>query len=361
MPWNGYYQEKHKCKTDVTKNYRRWVEDIKGEKLIEVKNLKTYFFTDEGISKAVEGVDFEIYDGETLGLVGESGCGKSVTALSILRLLEMTAGKIVSGQILFKGQDLVQLNQNAIRKIRGKDISMIFQDPMTSLDPVFTIGEQISETIMLHKKVNEKEAMKQSIEMLRKVGIPLPEQRINEYPHQLSGGMRQRVMIAIALSCGSKLLIADEPTTALDVTIQAQILDLINEIKHKFGMSILMITHSMGVIAEIADHVAVMYAGKIVEYTDVKKLFSNPMHPYTWGLLNCIPRPSLNRKRLMTIPGVVPSSYNYPEGCHYNLRCPIASDICFEREPGMEELERGHKVSCWNYKQLEEFKKVKTK
>lgn len=334
---------------------------MKREKLIEVKNLKTYFFTDDGVSKAVDSIDFEIYYGETLGLVGESGCGKSVTALSILQLLEKPAGKIVDGQILFKGKDLVKLNQYKIRKIRGKGISMIFQDPMTSLDPVFTVGEQLSETILHHKKVDKKEAINQSIEILRKVGIPLPEQRMNEYPHQLSGGMRQRVMIAIALSCDSKLLIADEPTTALDVTIQAQILDLINEIKHQFGMSILMITHDMGVIAEVADRVGVMYAGKIVEYTDVKKLFSNPMHPYSWGLLNSIPRPSLNRKRLMTIPGVVPSSYNYPEGCHYNLRCPIASDICFEKEPGMEELEKSHKVRCWNYKILEELKKVKTK
>jgi len=282
-------------------------------KLIEIKDLKTYFYTDDGVSKAVDGVDFEIYPRETLGLVGESGCGKSVTALSILQLLEKPAGKIVCGQILFKGKDLFKLNQNEMRKIRGADISMIFQDPMNSLDPVFTIGEQISETILLHKNVNKREAIKQSIEILKKVGIPLPEQRMDEYPHQLSGGMRQRVMIAIALSCNSKVLIADEPTTALDVTIQAQILDLINEIKHNFGMSILMITHDMGVIAEVADRVGVMYAGKIVEYAEVKMLFANPMHPYTWGLLNSIPRPNLKRKRLLTIAGVVPSSYDYPE------------------------------------------------
>ncbi len=328
------------------------------EILIELKNLKTYFFTDEGVSKAVDGVSFEIEPGETLGLVGESGCGKSVTALSILKLLEKPAGRIVDGQILFKGMDLTQLNQNRMRKIRGNDISMIFQDPMTSLDPVFTIGEQLIETILLHNKVDKYEAIKQSIEILKKVGIPLPEQRMNEYPHQLSGGMRQRAMIAIALSCDSKLLIADEPTTALDVTIQAQILDLINEIKDKFRMAILMITHDMGVIAEVADRVGVMYAGKIVEYADVGKLFANPIHPYTWGLLNSIPRPSLNRKRLMTIPGVVPSSYNYPEGCNYNLRCPIASEICFEKEPDMEEPEKGHKVRCWDYKQLEKMKNL---
>lgn len=331
------------------------------EKLIEVKDLKTYFYTDDGISKAIDGVDFEIYPRETLGLVGESGCGKSVTALSVLQLLEKPAGKIINGQILFKSKDLVKLNQNEMRKIRGNDISMIFQDPMTSLDPVFTVGEQISETILLHKNVDKREAIKQSIAILKKVNIPLPEQRMNEYPHQLSGGMRQRVMIAIALSCNSKLLIADEPTTALDVTIQAQILDLINEIKHEFGMSILMITHDMGVIAEVADRVSVMYAGKIVEYADVKMLFSNPMHPYTWGLLNSIPRPNLNRKRLLTIAGVVPSSYNYPEGCNYNTRCPIASDICFNKEPEIKELEKNHKVRCWNYRRLEEFKKLKLK
>ena len=329
------------------------------EKLIEVKNLKTYFFTDEGISKAVDGVDFEIYPGETLGLVGESGCGKSVTALSILQLLEKPAGKIVRGEILFEGKDLVKLKQNQIRKIRGKDISMIFQDPISSLDTVFTIGEQLTETIILHKNVSKKEAIEQSIEVLKKVGIPLPEQRMSEYPHQLSGGMRQRVMIAIALSCDSKLLIADEPTTALDVTIQAQILDLMNDIKQNSGMSILMITHDMGVIAEVTDRVGVMYAGKIVEYTGVKNIFANPMHPYSWGLLNSIPQPSLNRKRLMTIPGTVPSSYYYPKGCHYNLRCPVASEICFEKEPEMVELEKGHKVSCWNYRQLEELKKSK--
>ena len=332
-----------------------------GEKLIEVKDLKTYFYTDDGISKAVDGIDFEIYPRETLGLVGESGCGKSVTALSILQLLEKPAGKIVSGQILFKGRDLVKLNQNEMRKIRGNDISMIFQDPMSSLDPVFTIGEQISETILLHKNVDRKEAIKQSIEILKKVGIPLPEQRMNEYPHQLSGGMRQRVMIAIALSCNSKLLIADEPTTALDVTIQAQILDLINEIKHQFDMSILMITHDMGVIAEVADRVGVMYAGKIVEYANIKTLFANPMHPYTWGLLNSIPRPNLNRKRLLTIAGVVPSSYNYPEGCNYNLRCPLASDSCFNKEPEIKEVEKNHKVGCWNYSKLDKLKEVKLK
>ena len=331
------------------------------EKLIEVKNLKTYFYTDRGVSKAIDGVDFEIYSGETLGLVGESGCGKSVTAISIMRLIQKPSGKIVEGEVLFKGKDLLKLKLDEMRKIRGNEISMIFQDPMTSLDPVFTIGEQISEAILLHKDVDKKEAMKQTIEMLRKVGIALPEQRVNEYPHQLSGGMRQRVMIAIALSCNVKLLIADEPTTALDVTIQAQILDLMNELKDKFGMSILIITHDMGVIAEISERVGVMYAGKIIEYADVQTLFANPRHPYTWGLMNSIPRPGLNRNRLFTIAGVVPSSYNYPKGCNYNIRCPIASDICFIQEPEIEELEKGHKVRCWNYNKLEDLKKLKSK
>jgi len=331
---------------------------VKKEKLIEVENLKTYFYTDNGVSKAIDGVDFEIYPSDTLGLVGESGCGKSITALSILRLIQEPSGKIIEGKVLFKGKDLLKLKLNEIRKIRGNEISMIFQDPMTSLDPVFTIGEQVSETILLHKDISKKEAIKQAIEMLKKVGIALPEQRVNEYPHQLSGGMRQRVMIAIALSCNSKLLIADEPTTALDVTIQAQILDLMDELKDEFGMSILMITHDMGVIAEMSDRVGVMYAGKIIEYADVKTLFANPRHPYTWGLMNSIPRPGLNRNRLLTIVGSVPSSYNYPKGCSYNIRCPIASDICFIQEPEIEELEKGHKIRCWNYNKLEDLKKL---
>lgn len=326
--------------------------------LLDVKDLRTYFYADDRVSKAVDGIDFEIYPKETLGLVGESGCGKSVTGLSILQLLEKPTGKIVSGQILLGDQNLLELHENEMRRIRGKDISMIFQDPMTSLDPVFTIGEQLSETILLHKKMSREEAIRHAIDMLRKVRIPLPEQRMNEYPHQLSGGMRQRIMIAIALSCNPKLLIADEPTTALDVTIQAQILDLINELKREFGMSILLITHDMGVIAEVADRVGVMYAGKIVEYTSVRTLFSNPVHPYTWGLLNCIPRPTLGKERLFTIPGVVPSSYDYPPGCHYNSRCPIVSDICFNKAPEPSEVRKGHLVSCWNYHRLEEFKQL---
>jgi len=283
------------------------------EKLIEVKNLKTYFYTDDGVSKAVNGVDFEIFRGETFGVVGESGCGKSVTSLSIMRLIQEPPGKIINGEILFNGEDLLKLNQKRIRSIRGNEISMIFQEPMTSLDPVFTIGDQISEAIVNHKKVTKKVAMEQSVEILKKVGIPLVEQRINEYPHQLSGGMRQRVMIAMAISCEPQLLIADEPTTALDVTIQAQILDLMNDLQKKFNMSIMMITHDMGVIAEISDRVAVMYSGKIVEYTDTKTLFSDPKHPYTWGLMNSIPRMDKEEKRLITIPGVIPNSYSFPQ------------------------------------------------
>ncbi len=325
------------------------------EKLIEVMNLKTYFYTNKGVLKAVDGVSFEIYPGETLGLVGESGCGKSVTALSIMRLIQGPCGKIVDGKILFKDCDLLQLKPEEIRLVRGKDISMIFQDPMTSLNPVFTIGNQISEAILVHKHVTKKEAMVQTIEMLRKVGIPLPEQRINEYPYQLSGGMRQRIMIAMALSCTPQLLIADEPTTALDVTIQAQILDLIKNLKDKFGMSLLIITHDLGVIAEISDRVAVMYAGDVVEYTDVKTLFANYKHPYTHGLINCIPKIDQEIDRLYSIPGFLTSSCNLSRGCKFSGRCSIADDNCFVQRPEIREVENGHKVRCWHYDKVEEL------
>jgi oligopeptide/dipeptide ABC transporter ATP-binding protein len=327
------------------------------EKLIELKNIKTYFYIEDGVVKAVDGVDFEIYPGETLGIVGESGCGKSVTSLSIMRLIPEPPGKIVDGEIIFNGKDLTKLSQSEMRKIRGNDISMIFQEPMTSLNPVYTIGDQISEAIILHKRVSKSEAMRQSIEMLKKVGISLPEQRVHEYPHQLSGGMRQRVMIAMALSCDPQLLIADEPTTALDVTIQAQILELMNSLKDKFNMSIMMITHDLGVIAEIADRVAVMYAGKIVEYTDVKTLFANPKHPYTWGLMNSIPRMDKEVEKLEVIPGIVPSPLNFPEGCKYHTRCPLADEKCRREEPEILEVEEGHQVRCWHYQELEELKK----
>ena len=326
------------------------------EKLLEVKNLKTYFYTYEGASKAVDGVDFEIYPGETLGVVGESGCGKSVTALSILRLIPIPPGKILDGEILFEGKDLLKLNDKGIRSVRGKKISMIFQEPMTSLNPVYTIGDQISEAIMTHKKVGKTEAKKRSIEMLQKVGIPLPAQRFSEYPFQFSGGMRQRAMIAMALSCGPKLLIADEPTTALDVTIQAQILDLINSLKDQFNMSIMMITHDLGVIAEVSDRVVVMYAGKVVEYADVETLFEEPMHPYTWGLMNSIPKIGHKIKRLATIPGVVPSSLKFPKGCKFNNRCLLADEKCFNLEPDLVEVTKGHTVRCWHIQRLEELK-----
>jgi len=326
------------------------------KKLIDVNDLKTYFYTEDGVVKAVDGVDFEIYPGETLGIVGESGCGKSVTSLSIMRLIESPPGKIAGGSIMFDGKDLTKLSQNQMRKIRGNDISMIFQEPMTSLNPVYTVGDQIMEAILLHKDVNKKEAREQSIDMLRKVGISLPEQRVDEYPHQLSGGMRQRVMIAMALSCDPQLLIADEPTTALDVTIQAQILDLMNGLKDKFNMAIMMITHDLGVIAEISDRVAVMYAGKIVEYTDVKTLFANPKHPYTWGLMHSIPRLDKEVEKLSAIPGIVPSPLNFPPGCKYNTRCPLADEKCRTEEAPLVEVEPGHKVRCWHQEKLEELK-----
>ncbi len=326
------------------------------EKLLEVRDLKTYFYTENGISKAVDGVSLEIYPGETLGIVGESGCGKSITSLSIMRLIQEPPGRIVGGEILFKGKDLTKLSQDEMRKVRGNEISMIFQEPMTSLNPVFTVGYQISEAIMLHKKASKKEAMEQAIDMLRKVGIPLPEQRFHEYPHQLSGGMRQRVMIAMALSCNPELLIADEPTTALDVTIQAQILDLMEDLKEKFNMSVMMITHDLGVIAEVSDRVAVMYAGKVVEYTDVKTLFDNPRHPYTWGLLNSIPRLDKDVDKLLAIPGVVPDSSNYPAGCRYNTRCPLARERCFAGEPGLIEIEEGHTTRCWYSEEIDDLR-----
>lgn len=326
------------------------------EALVEVKKLKTYFYTEEGVVKAVDGVDYEIYPGETLGIVGESGCGKSVTSLSIMRLVESPPGKIEGGEINFHGQDLTKLSEKEMRKIRGNDISMIFQEPMTSLNPVYTVGDQIMEAIMLHKGVDRKEAKRQAIDMLQKVGIPLPEQRVDEYPHQLSGGMRQRVMIAMALSCDPQLLIADEPTTALDVTIQAQILELMNSLKESYGMSIMMITHDLGVIAEVSDRVAVMYAGKVVEYTDVNTLFEDPKHPYTWGLMNSIPKLDKDVDRLEAIPGSVPSPLNFPEGCKFNTRCPLAEGKCYDQEPPLEDAAEGHKVRCWRYKDLEKIK-----
>jgi len=327
------------------------------EPLLEVKDLKTYFFTENGIVKAVDGVGFKVYQGEVLGLVGESGCGKSVTAFSIMKLLDYP-GKTVGGEILFKGENLLRKTDAEMRKIRGKDIAMIFQEPMTALNPVLTVGFQISEALLMHFPISKDEARKKTLELLKKVGIPMPEQRINEYPHQLSGGMRQRVMIAMAMSCDPILLIADEPTTALDVTIQAQILDLMSTLLREFKGSLIMITHDLGVIAEIADRIAIMYAGKIVEYANKRTIFYSPLHPYTFGLLTSIPRLDLEMKRLNVIPGIVPNPLHFPEGCKFNPRCSFRTDRCKEEEPQLIEVEEGHLVRCWNIdKVAQEVKK----
>jgi len=316
--------------------------------LIEIKNLRTSFFTPEGEMRAVDGVSFDIKEGKTMGLVGESGCGKSVTALSIMRLLPSPPGKVVGGQVFFRGRDLLKLHGEEMRKVRGNEISMVFQEPMTSLNPVFTIGNQIVEAIRLHQGLGRREARDKAIEMLRLVKIAEPAARIDVYPHQLSGGMRQRVMIAMALSCNPSLLIADEPTTALDVTIQAQILELIKELQQSLGMALLLITHDLGVVAEQADEVAIMYAGKIVEQARPESIFSGPLHPYTLGLLNSVPGISgKKKKRLEAIPGVVPSPLELPGGCRFRDRCPKAVGICAEGEPELIEKQKDHWVACY--------------
>ena len=314
--------------------------------LLEVKDLKTYFFTHEGTVKAVDGINLKVNKGETLGLVGESGCGKSVTALSIMRLIPSPPGKIVGGNIHFEGKNLLELGEKEMRKIRGRKISMIFQEPMTSLDPMFTIGDEIAEVIKLHQGLKKNEAREKAIESLKIVGMPDPEKRINEYPHELSGGMRQRAMIAMALSCNPALLIADEPSTALDVTIQAQILRLIDELRKKFGTSVLLITHDLGVIAETCDNVAVMYAGHIVEHTDVNTLFRNPLHPYTKGLMKSIPRLDIDTERLEIIRGLVPNLLNMPPGCPFQPRCDFCSEVCTKELPKLVETEKNHLVRC---------------
>jgi len=323
------------------------------QRLLDVKNLKTYFFTDEGVVRAVDGVDLYIKQGETLGVVGESGCGKSVTALSIMKLIPQPPGKIVEGEILYNGVNLVDLPANRMRKIRGKEISMVFQEPMTSLNPVFTCGEQIAEALRLHEGLGRRDAMDKTVDMLKLVHIPNAERRVKEYPHQLSGGMRQRIMIAMALSCNPKLLIADEPTTALDVTIQAQILELLNELKAKLRMAVMLITHDMGVIAETAQRVVVMYAAKVAEEAPVADLFKEPLHPYTQGLLRSIPRIDLDakeRRRLETIPGTVPTLRgDIAPGCRFAPRCPFVKAVCTEKDPVLKEVKPGHKVSCWLY------------
>ncbi|RLE29448.1 ABC transporter ATP-binding protein [Candidatus Acetothermia bacterium] len=323
--------------------------------LIDVHDLRTYFYTEDGVVKAVDGVTFKIEPERTLGVVGESGCGKSVTALSIMGLVPIPPGKITSGEILFyrDGQsiDLTKLNPKGreYRSIRGKEIAMIFQEPMTSLNPVFTIGYQIMEAIMLHQKVSKKEAREKAIEMLRQVGIPLPEQRVDEYPHQLSGGMRQRAMIAMALSCNPSLLIADEPTTALDVTIQAQVLDLMRDLQTRFHTSIMMITHDLGVVAEMCEEVVVMYLGKVVEHAPVRPLFHDPKHPYTQGLLKSIPSLATKKERLEPIKGVVPDPLDAPPGCPFHPRCPHAMEICTREMPTLKEVAPGHQAACWLY------------
>jgi peptide/nickel transport system ATP-binding protein len=314
--------------------------------LLTVDGLKVHFFTEEGVARAVDGVSFDVGERETFCLVGESGCGKSVTALSIMGLVPSPPGQVVAGQILLGDEDLVQFSQAEMRRIRGNRVSMIFQEPMTALNPVFTVGNQVMEGIRLHRDVGKREARGIALEMFERVRIPEPNQRLDEYPHQLSGGMKQRVMIAIALACRPELLIADEPTTALDVTIQAQILELIESLMDEFGMSTMMITHDLGVVAEVADHVAVMYAGHIVEYSDVKSIFHDPLHPYMISLFRSLPSLGSAEKRLDVIPGSVPDPRRHPSGCRFHPRCPRATEECSRIEPELREHKPGHLAAC---------------
>jgi peptide/nickel transport system ATP-binding protein len=319
-----------------------------GGHLLEIRGLKTHFATDDGMVHAVDGVDLTLDRGETLGVVGESGCGKTVTALSALKLIQMPPGRIVAGEVLWQGRDLVPLGPREMRRIRSKEIGIVFQEPMTSLNPVYTVGAQIAETIRAHERLGRRAALNKAVEMLRLVHIPNPERRVRDYPHQFSGGMRQRVMIAMALSCNPQLLIADEPTTALDVTIQAQILELLAELKGRFGMAVMLITHAMGVVAETAQRVAVMYAGKVVEEAPVGELFSRPRHPYTQGLIRSIPRiDKAGRKtRLAAIAGVVPSLVDPAPGCRFAPRCPFAMPVCTAATPPLRKIGPDHKVAC---------------
>jgi len=334
--------------------------------LLSIKNLSTHFFVEGGVAKAVQSVSFDITAGKTFALVGESGCGKSVTALSIMRLIPWPPGKIVSGQILFDGHDLLELTERDMRAVRGNMIAMIFQEPMTSLNPVYTVGDQIVEAIKLHQRKTTAEAWEMAIDMLRKVGIAAPELRAREYPHQMSGGMRQRVMIAMGISCRPQLLIADEPTTALDVTTQAQILDLLDELQEQNAMSILLITHDLGVVAERADDVAVMYASRIAELADADTIFSKPLHPYTRGLLKSIPRLGVKSERLETIKGTVPAPLRFPPGCKFHPRCPIGFDDprCQSVEPELREVAGNHCAACWyvpGYETQKEFDEYESK
>lgn len=317
------------------------------EKILQVKNLQVSFSTYGGEVKAVRGVSFDLHKGETLAIVGESGCGKSVTSQSIMRLIPNPPGKIVGGEILFKGEDLIQLKEAELRKIRGANISMIFQDPMTALNPTLSIGEQIMEGIMQHEKLSRKQARRVAVEMLTLVGIPSPEERLKQYPHQFSGGMRQRIVIAMALICRPDVLIADEPTTALDVTIQAQILELFREIQKKTGVSIILITHDLGVVAQVADRIAVMYAGKIVELGSRREIFYQPKHPYTQGLLQSVPRLDIEKAELVPIPGSPPDLFSPPVGCAFAARCPYAMEVCDRVYPQSTSLSNHHYVDCW--------------
>lgn len=321
--------------------------------LLQVKDLKTHFYTERGQVTAVDGISFHINEGEIVGVVGESGCGKSVMSQSIMRLFDEKYTAKYEGEVLFKGKNILSLSKKEMQKIRGNEISMIFQDPLSSLNPVYSIGDQIIEVIRLHQKASKKEARAKAIEMLRLTGIPAPEKRIDEYPHQLSGGMQQRAMIAMALSCQPQLLIADEPTTALDVTIQAQILDLIVELNKELGMGVIFITHDLGVVSDICDRVIVMYLGEIVEETDAERLFSQPLHPYTKGLMKSIPQLDGDRtKQLHVIDGVVPSLDEIPKGCRFASRCPFADDLCREKTPELRSHDGKQKVKCWHYEEI---------
>ena len=317
------------------------------EPLLSVRNLKTYFYTDEGVVRAVDGLTYDLHKGETLGIVGESGCGKSVHALSVMRLIPTPPGKIVEGEIMFEGKNLLKLPDEQMRHIRGNRIAMIFQEPMTSLNPVLTIGEQIAEAVILHQRLDKKAAWERAIEMLERVKMPVARERIKDYPHQFSGGMRQRVMIAMALSCNPSILIADEPTTALDVTIQAQILDLIRELQQEFDMAVIMITHNLGVVAELTDNVVVMYAGKPVEHADVNRIFQDPKHPYTWGLLHSIPKLYERKERLIPIEGQPPSLIDLPPGCPFAPRCQFAMEICVQADPPDYDVGPNHTAKCY--------------
>jgi oligopeptide/dipeptide ABC transporter ATP-binding protein len=321
-----------------------------GEPLLEVRDLRTWFHTDAGIARAVDGVSFHVNPGEVLGIVGESGCGKSVTSLSIMQLIPQPPGEIVEGSsIRFRGEELVGASARRLRDLRGNDMAMIFQEPMTSLNPVYTVGDQIAEALRLHRKMRSAEARQRSVEMLRLVGIPSPESRVDDYPHQLSGGQRQRVMIAMALSCDPDLLIADEPTTALDVTIQAQILELLAEIRARLGMAVILITHDLGVVAEVCDRVVVMYAGQVVEHGTVEQIFRDPRHPYTEGLLKAVPRLGVKQDRLAVIPGTVPAPNRWPDGCRFHDRCPYGWDLCVSKAPPLlpTRTDPQRNARCW--------------